>query len=206
MQIGRPVKVLILAVVVVGSAAGGLALRHALVGAASTPDLSKLPPVTEVSPSPAPSPTAALTPTPSPSPTPLPAALRLGVPFTTQAPNGDWTRHQESCEEATLLMVDAYWKGNRASTLDTNAAEKGITDMVAWQVRNWGSEDDLTNKRLGELAAQYLGYQYDVQPMSEVAMKASIANGIPVVLGVTTHGLGNPRYPNFQSHHLVPGY
>ena len=204
MQIGRAVKVLVVVVVVIVSAAGTLAVKHALGSGSASPDLSKLPPITEVSPSP--SPTVDSTPTPAPSPTPLPAAFRLGVPFTTQAPNGDWAKHQESCEEANLLMLDAYWKGNRASTLDTNTAENGIADLVAWQVRNWGSEDDLTNQRLGELASQYYGYRYDIQPISEDGMKGSIANGIPVVLGVTTHGLGNPRYPNFQTHHLVPGY
>jgi hypothetical protein len=205
-QIGAPVKVLLLVVVVIVSASGTLAVKHALGSRSAAPDLSRLPPVSEVSPTIAPSPTADSTPTPSPAPTPLPAAFRLGVPFTTQAPNGDWARHQNSCEEANLLQVDAYWKGNRASTLDSNAAEKGIADLVAWQVKNWGSEDDLTNKRLGELAAQYYGYQYEIQPMSEDGMKRSIANGIPVILGVTTHGLGNPHYPNYQSHYLQPGY
>lgn len=206
MKFGATAKVLLLVVVVVASAGGALELRHVLGRASNGPDLSKLPPVTEVSPSPLPSPTDISTPTPSPSPTPLPAAFRLGVPFTTQAPNGDWAKHQSSCEEANLLQVDAYWKGDRSSTLDPGAAEKGIADLVAWQVKNWGHEDDLTNKRLGELAAQYYGYQYDIQPITQDGMKRSIANGVPVILGVTTHGLGNPHYPNFQTHHLQPGW
>jgi hypothetical protein len=206
MQFGATAKVLLLVVVVVVSATGTVLVKHALgTGVSGTPDLSRLPPVTEVTP-PLPSPTDSSTPTPSPPLTPLPAAFRLGVPFTTQAPNGDWTKHQNSCEEANLLMVDAYWKGNRAGTLDPVAAEKGIADLVAWQLKNWGSEDDLTNQRLGQLAAEYYGYQYEVVPITEEAMKRSIVNGIPVVLGVTTHGLGNPHYPNFQTHHLVPGY
>lgn len=166
----------------------------------------RLPPVSEVTPPVAPSPTVDSSPTPAPSPTPLPSVFRLGVPFTTQAPLGDWAKHQESCEEANLIQVDAFWKGNRAATIDPPVAEKGINDLVAWQVKNWGSEDDLTNRRLGELASQYYGYTYQVVPISEAAMKASIAGGVPVVLGVTTHGLGNPHYPNFQAHHLVPGY
>jgi hypothetical protein len=204
-QIGAPVKVLLLAVVVVVSGAGAVAVKHAF-GTSSAPDLSKLPPISEVSPTVAPSPTADATPMPSPSPTPLPAAFRLGVPFSTQAPNGDWAKHQHSCEEANLIMVDAYLRGDRSSTLDTNAAENAINALTAWQVKYWGSEDDLTNKRLGELASQYYGYQYDIQPISEDGMKRSIVNGIPVILGVTTHGLGNPHYPNFQTHYLVPGY
>ena len=86
-----------------------------------------------------------------------------------------------SAEE--LGKIDAYWKGNRNSTLDPAAADKGIADLVAWQVRNWGSEDDLTNQRIGELAAEYYGYQYVVVPISEEAMKRS--NGRPSPLEVT---------------------
>jgi hypothetical protein len=205
MQFGAAAKVVLLVVVVVASAAGTVAVRHALGSPSNTPDLSRLPPVTEVSP-PAPSPTETGIPVPSPSPTPLPASFRLGVPFTTQAPLADWAKHQNSCEEANLLMIDAYWKGNRNSTLDPAAADKSIADLVAWQVKNWGSEDDLTNQRIGQLAAEYYGYQYTVVPISEEAMKRSIVNGVPVLLGVTTHGLGNPHYPNYQSHYLQPGY
>ncbi len=197
----------LLALLTLSVVAGGIMLRQSVRGAAG-PDLSKLPAVTEVT-LPPPSPSAATSPVasaPTPTPAPLPAAFRLGVPFTTQAPLGDWPKHQESCEEANLVMLDAYWKGNRSVVLDPATADRGINALVAWQVKNWGSEDDLTDRRLGELAKQYYGYSYEVVPITEEAMKRSIVAGVPVVLGVTTHGLGNPRYPNFQNHHLVLGY
>lgn len=168
-----------------------------------------LPPVTEVSTAPTPSPVAAATPappTPSPSPSPLPPSFRLGVPYTTQAPLVDWPKHQESCEEATLAMVAAFWSGARQDTIDPHAADKTINDLVAWQVKNWGSEDDLTDVRLGELAKAYYGYRYSVLPISETDIERQLVAGRPVVLGVTTHGLGNPNYPHYQDHKLQLPY
>ena len=200
---GRGPRIVLAVALVIAVAGGAYAYRHRL-ARADQPDLSRLPAVTEVTAPPVPPPTA---PSVSPSPPPpLPAAFRLGVPFTTQTPLADWPKHQESCEEANLIMVDAYWKGNRSSTLDPTSADRAIAALVAWQVKNWGSEDDLTDRRLGELARQFYGYDYEVLPIGDEAMRRTIVRGIPVLLGVTTHGLGNPRYPNFQTHHLVPGY
>lgn len=46
------------------------------------------------------------TPISSPGPQALPAAVRLKVPYTTQAPLADWSAKQHTCEVATLVMVD----------------------------------------------------------------------------------------------------
>jgi hypothetical protein len=198
----RLFRIAIVLVVLALATAGIQAARHAI-GMQDQPDLSKLPPVTEVSPIPTPAPSPGASPTPPP---PLPAEFRLGVPFTTQAPLGDWAKHQESCEEANLIQVAAYWHGERESVIDPHSADRQIADLVSWQVQNWGSEDDLTDQRLGLLAQQYYGYQFEVAPITEDGIKRSIVGGTPVVLGVTTHGLGNPRYPNYSTHYLVPGY
>src|ERR1700681_3574952 len=46
------------------------------------------------------------------TPIDLPATVSLPVPFTSQAPLNDWANKQHTCEEATLVMVDQYLKGN----------------------------------------------------------------------------------------------
>ena len=183
------------------------AYQHRAAGASNHGyDPSRLPPVTEVTASPIPSPSplasAAPSPSPSPSPSPLPASFRLGVPYTTQAPLVDWAKHQESCEEATLAMVAAYWSGGRQDTIDPRAADKTITDLVAWQIKNWGSEDDLTDIRMGELAKGYYGYRYAVLPIGEEEIQRQLVAGRPVVVGVSTHGLGNSNYPHYLDHRL----
>lgn len=134
------------------------------------------------------------------------APIRLAVPFTPQAPLGDWARHQESCEEANLAQLAAYYSGNHSEALDRYAADRTINQLVAWQVKNWGSEDDLTDVRLGKLAEAYYGYQYEVLPMTDAGLRAQLAAGRPVIIGVTTHALGNPAYPNYELHYLQIGY
>src|SRR4030081_44578 len=88
-----------------------------------------------------------LVPAPSPSTSITGGSLRLAVPFTTQAPLGNWGQHQESCEEANLAQVAAYWGGDHSAVLDRNVADRTINSLVTWQVKNWGSEDDLTRGR-----------------------------------------------------------
>src|SRR5438552_16849281 len=38
----------------------------------------------------------------------LPAAVSLPVPFTPQAPLGNWAARQHTCEAASLAIVDSY--------------------------------------------------------------------------------------------------
>jgi len=145
-------------------------------------------------------------PSPSPSAATASGAVLLAVPFSTQAPLGDWGKHQESCEEANLAQVAAYYSGDHSTILDRYAADRSIAQLVAWQIKNWGSEADLTDQRLGELASAYYGYDYQVLHLTDSAMQAQLHAGHPVILGVTTHGLGNPHYPNYEAHYLQPGY
>ena len=143
---------------------------------------------------------------PSPSTSVTGGSLRLAVPFTTQAPLGDWANHQESCEEANLAQVVAYWSGDHSTVLDPGTANRTINALTSWQVKHWGSEDDLTDVRLGQLAEAYYGYQYEVLPLTDQAMHEQLKAGRPVILGVTTHGLGNPHYPGYAAHYLQRGY
>jgi hypothetical protein len=145
-------------------------------------------------------------PSPSPSSAPAGGAILLPVPFTTQAPLGDWAKHQESCEEANLAQVSAFYAGDHSPVLEPHSADRTITSLVAWQVKSWGSEDDLTDLRLGQLAQGYYGYDYQVLRLTDSGMQAQLHAGHPVILGVTTHGLGNPHYPNYEAHYLQPGY
>lgn len=140
------------------------------------------------------------------SPAPLPDRLLLQAPYTTQAPLGNWAQHQESCEEATLSMLAAYWQRDPSVVIDPHAADATIAALVSWQVQHWGSEDDLTDTRLGELARQYYGYGYLIVPNDPQSVREQIAAGRPLVAGVRTHGLGNPNYPGYSNHYEEQGW
>jgi hypothetical protein len=141
-----------------------------------------------------------------PSPAPLPERLLLQVPYTTQAPAGNWAQRQHTCEEANLTMLSAYWQRDPSVVIDPHAADTTISALVSWQVQQWGSKNDLTDTRLGELAKQYYGYGYMLVPNTPQAVREQIAAGHPLIAGVRTHGLGNPNYPGYSSHFEEQGW
>ena len=141
-----------------------------------------------------------------PSAAPLPEHLLLQVPYTTQAPIGNWAQRQHTCEEANLAMLSAYWQHDPSVVIDTQRADATISALVSWQVQQWGSKDDLTPTRLGELAKQYYGYGYMLVPNDPQVVREQIAAGHPLIAGVRTHGLGNANYPGYSNHFEEQGW
>src|SRR4030088_2737345 len=64
----------------------------------------------------------------------LPAAVMLPVPFTPQAPLGNWADRQHTCEEASLVMVDRYLHGDHSGALiDPKTADAAINLITSWK-------------------------------------------------------------------------
>src|SRR3977135_1496459 len=58
----------------------------------------------------------------------LPAAVILPVPFTSQAPLNNWADRQHTCEEASMVMVNLYLRGDHSGALiDPRTAHAAIT-------------------------------------------------------------------------------
>jgi len=132
----------------------------------------------------------------------LPAAVILPVPFTDQAPLGNWAAKQHTCEEASLVMVDRYLRGDHSGgQIDPHTADAAIN-----QITGWKPAEDMTTLQIGQLAQTYLGWAYKVLPSDQLNMKQQLALGRPLIVGVRTHGLGNPTYPGYSSHYEQPGW
>src|SRR3981189_2769587 len=131
----------------------------------------------------------------------LPAAVILPVPFTSQAPLNNWAQRQHTCEEASLVMADRYLKGDHNPTIDPRTADAAIN-----QVTSWKPAEDLTSQQVGEVAKKNMGYNYKMLPADRLNMKQQLALGRPLLMGVRTHGLGNPNYPGYRNHFEEPAY
>ena len=131
----------------------------------------------------------------------LPAAVILPVPFTSQAPLNNWADRQHTCEEASLVMVDRYLKGDHNATIDGRTADQAIN-----QVTTWKPALDLTSQQVGEVAKRNWGYNYKMLPADRLNMKQQLALGRPLLMGVRTHGLGNPNYPGYRNHFEDPSW
>lgn len=125
----------------------------------------------------------------------LPQQVHLSVPFTSQAPEKNWEQPwQDACEEAAILMLDAYYKGYNISPL---FARDEIIKQVSWQdAKGWGGSIDIIDVR--SAAAWYLQVpesELTIIRYPEVAeIKTQLANGSPVLAVADGKVLPNPYF------------
>ena len=201
----------------------GLAITAVLISACSaaalpSPEPLGLPsPVTTDVPSPTPSVRApvlapALTPAAKPSPlasgTPptapgTTAGVNLRVPFTPQAPYAVWDDLlNEACEEASMIMVDAYFKGK---SLNAHLMEQGILSLVKWQTER-GYTVDVTAAETVKILRDHfqLPARLLTSPTAAV-IRSELDAGRLVIVPAAGRRLGNPYYrrPGPLYHMLV---
>lgn len=160
---------------------------------------------------PAPAVTSSPAPVESPVPqppqeSPLAAAVNLDVPFTVQAPYANWELpYQEACEEASVLMVARYKKGQPiASPADADAELKQLFDF---QMMLFGYYQDTTAEETMHFANAFYGFtkswvKYD---FTSDDVKRELIKGNPVIVPAAGRLLPNPyfRQPGPLYHMLV---
>ncbi|MBI4280791.1 C39 family peptidase [Candidatus Uhrbacteria bacterium] len=153
-----------------------------------------------------PEPVAPLTPAPSPdeSSPRVSSAINLAVPFTSQAPHGNWDAlHEETCEEASLLMMDAYFDGR---LLDPDGVEEELQKLVTWQRQRFGYFEDTTAEETAIVMREF--YKYDrVEVRYDITLediREQVAAGWPVAAPMYGRALGNPFYtPPGPDYHMM---
>lgn len=133
-----------------------------------------------------------------------PASINLDVPFTSQAPEADWIQPwQDACEEATVIMLHAYYHGY---DLSIPFVKKEIVKMVSYQDQiGWGYSIDInTLAKVYEWYSANAGQKGTVNQFSGTPrvienptvdnIKKFIANGHPVLAVARGKDLPNPYY------------
>ncbi len=142
----------------------------------------------------------------------LPLQFNLAVPFTSQAPGGDWSEpYQEACEEASLYMVHRYYEGDPSGSIDPATADAGIWEVVNFENALFGFYKDTTASQTAVLVEQMWGYErVDVLEDPTVdEIKAHVAAGRPVIVPAAGRQLGNPFFtPPGPFYHMlvIKGY
>ena len=126
----------------------------------------------------------------------LPATVNLDIPFTSQAPEGNWDQPwQDACEEAAILMLDAYYKGYTLSPL---FSKDELLKMVDWQTeRGWGYSIPLS--QIEESARDYMGDRFDFRVIEDPSideLKRLLAEGTPIYVVAYGKSLDNPNFTN----------
>lgn len=125
----------------------------------------------------------------------LPPRVHLTVPFTSQAPEKNWEQPwQDACEEAAILMLDAYYKGYNISPL---FARDELLKLVNWQqTQGWGGSIDIIDIQAS--AAWYMQVPATVLTIvrspSVTEIKTFLANKQPVLAVADGKILPNPYF------------
>ncbi len=138
---------------------------------------------------------------------PLPEEINLAVPFTSQAPRGDWSLpFKEACEEASVFMVTEFYRGTAKGNVDADVATREIERMVAFEKELFGFYEDTTVAQTAALVEQMFGYEQSDQienPTVEQIQRA-VADGHPVIVPLAGRELGNPFYtPPGPVYHML---
>jgi hypothetical protein len=111
---------------------------------------------------------------------------------------------QEACEEASTMLVDAFW---RDRTLTVDDAERDILALVAWQQQTFGYYKHTTAAQTARILREYYGYKrVDVVVGADIDdIETNIRAGRPVIVPLAGRQLGNPYYtqPGPVYHMLV---
>lgn len=125
----------------------------------------------------------------------VPTSKNLALPFTSQAPTGNWDAlHEDACEEASVYMVTEYFAG--VTTLPTATTDGVLQELVAYEEAN-GYGPSVTAAELARIVTDYFDGAYAVQVLDNPtvdSMKALINEGYPIIVPAAGRLLGNPFF------------
>jgi hypothetical protein len=138
----------------------------------------------------------------------LPASVNLAVPFTPQAPHGNWDEpYQEACEEASVYMVERYYAGEREGLINPDQADLDLLKIVAFEEELFGYYEDTTAEQSGIFAELIFGFSNIllIEDPTVEDIKKQLVAGRPVIVPVAGRLLGNPYFtaPGPLYHMLV---
>ncbi len=123
----------------------------------------------------------------------LPSRVLLDVPFTSQAPEKNWDQPwQDACEEAAVLMLDAYYKKYSLSPL---FARDELQKIVDWETaKGWGGSIEI--EKVKEVVQWYMGRVNTrvIENPTVDDIKRSLANNHPVLVVADGKVLPNPNF------------
>ena len=123
-------------------------------------------------------------------------AINLDVPFTSQAPEKNWDQPwQDACEEAAIIMLEAYYKEYDLSPL---FVKDEILKMTEWESeQGWGSS--INANKVKQLAEWYIDAGHNLKIINNPTIdgiKKLVSSGKPVLVLADGKALPNPYFSN----------
>ena len=135
-----------------------------------------------------------------------PQSMVLPVPFVYEAPRGNFSGPwKNGCEEAAIVMVDAYYKGERVVPVEV--AEQRMRVLFEAQDKKWGSNANSDAARTAELIRGLALFEARVVEAPTLEqIRAEIIGGRPVISLHRGFELGNSNIrflATGSSYHMV---
>jgi len=118
----------------------------------------------------------------------------LPVPFTSQAPQADWSEPwQNACEETSIIMANNFYKDKN---ITPEQAKKQILEVFRLKNEHFGKSEDESMSRIAEIInAADLGWTATLSINPELnAIKEEIAKNHPVIAPVDARLLIGSQY------------
>tara|TARA_B100001964_G_scaffold196595_1_gene221221 strand:- start:292 stop:1296 length:1005 start_codon:yes stop_codon:yes gene_type:complete len=128
----------------------------------------------------------------------------IPVPFTPQAPEKNWEQPwQDACEEASVVMVDAFYQDK---ALNTQEAKRRILEIFAIKEQYFGVSLDESIETLSSLINLFLPWESQVvysPTLNEII--SELSKNRPVIVPVHGADLHNPHFlsSTVQYHMIV---
>lgn len=148
-----------------------------------------------------------------------PKTILLKVPFTAQAPQGDWKdeRQQDACEEAAALMAISWIKsGSQQNKPEIVLSQKQWRDKIVglsdWELKKYGEYRDLSLNAIRDwIFKDYFSYKLVVikNVNSAADIIKELEQGNLVLVPMNGRALKNPNFasPGPERHMiLIKGY
>lgn len=131
--------------------------------------------------------------------------LIKNMAFTTQSPDAAWDLvAEESCEEASMIMVDHYWTKR---PLNKEIALNELKKLVDFEIETYGDFGDEDSEQIARRLRDYFGYEKVeiVYDFSLEELKRKIIEGRPIIVPAAGRLLKNPNFkqPGPLYHNLV---
>ena len=137
-----------------------------------------------------------------------PAEQQLEVPFTSQAPAGNWLEPwQNACEETSIIMVSNYFSGDEVTIAQ---ARQQILDIFKLKNAEFGKSPDESMALIAEVVnGASLGWTAKVvENPSLEDLKQEVAAKRPIIVPVDARQLTGTDYAGEVKYHVmvISGY
>ena len=127
------------------------------------------------------------------------------VPFTSQAPLGEWSdpRQADGCEEAAIVMAMAWARGG--GDIPAEEAKRDIVNISEYEKVIWGFFQDTSIADTARLMRDIYGHS-GVMVQDDIGaenIKDALAAGNVVIVPINTQMTGLVKYKNGPPRHTV---